>query len=97
MLLAPTLLILGIDVVRRPVQIAHLTGVYRWAWIGTVLVSLLFWPALLYVASSRRGFFRRLAAFCFVLFFACGFAVQNAFFDYFRVYSCIDAVIFSAL
>ena len=91
----PTLCVLCFDFFWRTTQLISFNGPLRWAYRGTLGVSLVFWTVLLFAASRRRGWFRFVAAPIFVVLFTLSLGVQGGFHSIFNNYLTIDAEIFS--
>ena len=91
----PGLWVAASDGVRRWAHLATFDELHQKAYAATVLASVVFWAALLYAASRRRGWLRQAAAGLFVTGFTLSVGVQAAFHDRFAIYLSHDAQIYA--
>lgn len=95
-LLAPSLLVIALDVMRRGERLRSLSGPYVLTYAAAIVESGLLWATLVYAASRRRGRLRWLNAALFVL--ALTFAVggQTYFFGQYNAYLNVDVSVFAS-
>ena len=91
----PGLWVAASDGVRRWAHLVTFDKLHQKAYAATVLASVVFWAALLYAASRRRGWLRQAAAGLFVTGFTLSVGVQAAFHDRFAIYLSHDAQIYA--
>ena len=78
-LLSPGLWVVVGDAARRWAHLMTFDRLHQKAYAATVFASAVFWAALLYAASRRRGFLRQVAAGLFLAGFTLSLGVQAAF------------------
>lgn len=95
-LLAPSLLVIGLDVMRRGERLRTLTGPYVLTYGAAIFEGALLWATLVYAASRRRGRLRWVNATLFVI--ALTFAVggQTYFFGQYNAYLNVDVSVFAS-
>ncbi|EYF00741.1 Sulfatase [Chondromyces apiculatus DSM 436] len=96
MLLAPGVILLASDVVRRWRHIHTFDRIHALGYAATVAASLVVWALLLHAASPRRGVVRQVAAGVFVAFFTLAAGVQGAYHGLYNLYCSHDSQIHSA-
>ncbi|MGC4090332.1 MAG: sulfatase-like hydrolase/transferase [Polyangiaceae bacterium] len=96
LLLAPSLLVIGLDVLRRGERLRGLEGTYVLTYAAAIAEGVLVWASLIYAASRRRGKLRWLSSVLFVL--ALTFAVggQSYFFGQYNAYLNVDVSVFAS-
>jgi len=94
-LLAPTAITLGVDLLGRSAHIGAFGRLHLLAYAGSVAESAIFWGVLLYAASRRRGALRHVAAALFAVFFTLAAGVQSGFFSLYNVYISLESQIHS--
>ncbi|MFZ5890954.1 MAG: LTA synthase family protein [Myxococcota bacterium] len=96
LLLAPSLLVIGLDVLRRGERLRTLEGTYVLTYVAAIAEGGLVWASLVYAASRRRGTLRWLSAVLFVI--ALTFAVggQTYFFGQYNAYLNVDVSVFAS-
>jgi glucan phosphoethanolaminetransferase (alkaline phosphatase superfamily) len=94
-LLSPFLWSLAVDVTRRAGTLLRLSRGPEWYLRASLAFTLVFWVALLWPASSRRGPLRHVFAAVFVVVFTLVVGVQGGFWACFTTYLTPDAVIYS--
>lgn len=96
MLLAPTVLVLAVDIMIRGSRLLDLRGKHVASYAGALLESGLLWGLLLYAASSRRGAFRWISASLFVGLAAVALGGQIYFQRVYSTYVNLDAMLFAS-
>jgi glucan phosphoethanolaminetransferase (alkaline phosphatase superfamily) len=96
LLLAPSLLVVGLDVLRRGERLRALPGTYVLTYTAAIFEGGLVWATLVYAASRRRGALRWVNAVLFVI--ALTFAVggQTYFFGQYHAYLNVDVSVFAS-
>jgi len=96
LLLAPSLLVIGLDVLRRGERLRTLEGTYVLTYLAAIAEGGLVWASLIYAASRRRGALRWVSTLLFVI--ALTFAVggQTYFFGQYNAYLNVDVSVFAS-
>jgi len=92
-LAVPGTFVVAVDLARRGPHVVGFHGWSRVQYAAAACCSLLLWGALLFAASGSSRLWRRVASAVFVVLFSLAFAVQNAFYDLYRVYVAIDSLV----
>lgn len=92
-LLAPALIVLGLDVGRRGRHLLTFDLAHCFGYLGSFALSAVFWATWLTTASRRRSRLGWPAAVWFGLSFTVVVAVQAGFFRYYSVYCSQDAML----
>jgi len=95
LLLAPTAMIVVVDVMRRLPRIAAFRGFYAGTYAAAVLESLLVWGTLLYAASRRRGASANVLGALFVIGITLTVGGQRYFHDQYNAYLNVDVSLFA--
>src|SRR4051812_48167741 len=78
-LLLPTVCVLLADIFRRAHRIAAFDFRHAWFYVASIADFSVFWAALLYMASRRRGVLPLAAGALFVALYTLSNAVESAF------------------
>src|SRR5687768_3839607 len=95
LLLTPTAVIAGLDLLRRSGHIAGFDRPHLLAYVASIVESAVFWGVILYVASRRKGAVRHVAAGLFAVLFTLAAGVQSGFLSLYNVYIGLDGQIHS--
>jgi len=96
LLLLPAVLIFSSDLLRRRHRLAGWAANDALHYGVAVLESAALWGGLLLIASRRRGAWRWVAAFAFVVFGGIAVGSERYFYDQFETYLNADAALFGA-
>jgi glucan phosphoethanolaminetransferase (alkaline phosphatase superfamily) len=95
-LLAPTLIVLSVDVWRRGPRLRSLEGEYVLTYFAAVVESTVLWAALIYAAARRRGVLRSISAVLFVVALTFAIGGQTYFYQQYNAYLNVDVSLFAA-
>jgi glucan phosphoethanolaminetransferase (alkaline phosphatase superfamily) len=95
-LLAPTLLVLGLDLGRRGPRVLEFEGTYVLTYLAAVAEGSLLWASLVYAASARQGALRWLNSVLFVLALTFTVGGQTYFFQQYNAYLNVDVSVFAS-
>lgn len=96
LLLAPTLIVLGMDWSRRSARLSGLERSHQALYLASLLESVLVWSALVHAASRRRGALRWLCAVLFVIAFTFSVGGQTYFYSQYNAYLNLDVSLFAS-
>ncbi|MFO0548686.1 MAG: sulfatase-like hydrolase/transferase [Polyangiaceae bacterium] len=89
----PTLLVLALELVRRPRHFLALDVAHAFGYVGSTLLSAATWVCLLAVGARQRGRLRWVARALFVFFFGLSLGVQGAYFGRYHTYCGVDSLL----
>lgn len=96
LLLVPSGIVLGMDVMRRSARLGSLDTLNRSFYLASFLESVLVWSLLVHAASRRRGALRWVAAALFVIAFTFTVGGQTYFFSQYNAYLNLDVSLFAS-
>jgi len=96
LLIAPSALVLGMDLARRSARLASLDVWHQGYYLASLVESVVVWSVLLHAASRRRGALRWLAALLFVIAFTFTVGGQTYFYSQYNAYLNLDVSLFAS-
>ena len=90
-LASPGLVVLALDLARRPISIARFDRLHTLGYAASILGSLTLWALLLHAASRRRGPIAAALGALFTALFTASMGVSSAFHALYRCYPALDA------
>ncbi|MEI9953980.1 MAG: sulfatase-like hydrolase/transferase [Pseudomonadota bacterium] len=96
LLLAPTAVVLGMDLSRRSARLASLDLWHQGYYLASLTEGVLLWSVLLHAASRRRGVLRWLSALLFVIGFTFAVGGQSYFYSQYNAYLNLDVSLFAS-
>jgi glucan phosphoethanolaminetransferase (alkaline phosphatase superfamily) len=95
LLMAPTLWVVGTDVLRRGRLLVAFDRPHTYGYVGSVVESLIFWGVLLHVASRRNSRLATGTAALFLLLFTLAMGIEGAFHAIYNIYLSMDGQVHS--